>query len=349
MNESTNKIRIALIGCGRISHSHHSAIQDHNDKFEIVAFCDIDPEALKTFAAGHPNATLYTDFDTCLRESGADVVALCTPSGLHAPQAIAAAKAGKHVISEKPMATTWEDGKAMVKACEDAGVKLFVVKQNRANATIQCLRQAIDKGRFGRIFTIAVNVFWTRPQAYYDSAEWRGTWAMDGGALMNQASHYIDLLHWLFGPIDKIQATTATLARDIEVEDTAALNIRWQSGALGSLTVSMLTYPKNYEGSITVIGEKGTVKIGGVALNEIQHWEFAQNAPEDDDIRKANYATDSVYGYGHSRYYHNVAEVLLGRGEAETDGYSGLKALELLIAAYTAAKEDRTVALPLEL
>ena len=165
-------------------------------------------------------------------------------------------------MSEKPMATRWKDGIAMVHACDDAKVRLFIVKQNRRNATIQLLKRAIDEKRFGRIHMVQVNVFWTRPQAYYDSAKWRGTWEMDGGAFMNQASHYIDLLDWLIGPVADVQAMTGTLARDIEVEDSGVLNVRWRHGALGSVAVTMLTYPKNLEGSITIIGEKGTVRLG---------------------------------------------------------------------------------------
>ena len=191
------------------------------------------------------------------------MVILATPSGLHAPQTIEAAEAGRHVVTEKPMATRWSDGKAMVQACDQAGVRLFVVKQNRLNATIQLLKRAMDKKRFGQIYMVNVNVFWNRPQEYYDSARWRGTWEFDGGAFMNQASHYVDLLDWLVGPVECVHAFTATLARRIEVEDTGVANVRWRSGALGSINVTMLTYPKNLEGSITIIGERGTVRVGG--------------------------------------------------------------------------------------
>jgi UDP-N-acetyl-2-amino-2-deoxyglucuronate dehydrogenase len=191
-------------------------------------------------------------------------------------------------------------------------------------------------------------VFWTRPQDYYDSAAWRGTWQFDGGALMNQASHYVDLLDWLIGPVESVQAYTGTLARNIEVEDTCAMNVRWRSGALGSVNVTMLTYPKNMEGSITIIGENGTARVGGVAVNEIQHWQFADADEDDQKIQAANYETTSVYGVGHPLYYDNVIQSLRGEAQAETDGREGLKSLEVMIAAYLSAREGKRVTLPLE-
>ena len=185
-----------------------------------------------------------------------------------------------HVVTEKPMATRWADGLDMVKACDRAGVRLFVVKQNRRNATLQLLKRAVEQKRFGRIFMVTINVFWSRPQSYYDSSKWRGTWEFDGGALMNQASHYVDLVDWLVGPVESVQAYIATLARNIQVEDTATVGVRWRSGALGSVNVTMLAYPKNFEGSVTILGEHGTVRIGGVAVNEIQTWDFATPLPD---------------------------------------------------------------------
>jgi UDP-N-acetyl-2-amino-2-deoxyglucuronate dehydrogenase len=246
------------------------------------------------------------------------------------------------------MATKWRDGVRMVEACDDAGVRLFVVKQNRRNSTLRLLKQAIEKGRFGRIYMVNINVFWSRPQSYYDAAKWRGTWEFDGGAMMNQASHYMDLLHWLIGPIESVHAYTATLARDIEAEDTGVISVRWRSGALGSVNVTMLTYPKNLEGSITILGEKGTVRVGGVAVNEIQHWEFAEPDPDDEKIKSASYETTSVYGFGHPLYYDNVINVLRGEAEPEVDGRQGLTSLEVLIATYISARDGRRVPLPLD-
>jgi len=341
------KIRIALIGCGRIAEKHFEAIKKHAANLELESVCDIDQEALEK-ACQLTGAKGYLGLDDLLKHSKADIVTVCTPSGLHPEHTCKIAKAGKHVISEKPMATRWHDGIEMVKCCDANGVRLFVVKQNRMNATLQLLKQAVEKKRFGKIYLVNVNVFWLRPQSYYDQAKWRGTWEFDGGALMNQASHYIDLLDWLFGPVESVQAMTATLARNIETEDTGVMNIKWRTGALGSVSVTMLTYPRNFEGSITILGEKGTVRVGGVAVNEIQHWEFADKLPEDENVSQASYATTSVYGFGHPGYYDNVIQVLRGTALPQTDGREGLKSLEILIAAYLSARDGGKVSLPLE-
>ncbi|MES2757193.1 MAG: Gfo/Idh/MocA family oxidoreductase [Pseudomonadota bacterium] len=341
------KIRFALVGCGRIANNHFGAIAQHKDRCELVGVCDIDPRRREE-AAGNTGATPYATLADMLARCDADAFIICTPSGLHPEQAVQIARAGRHVITEKPMATRWEDGKRMVAACDAAGVRMFVVKQNRRNATLQLLKSAVEKKRFGRIYMVNLNVFWTRPDEYYNSASWRGTWEYDGGAFMNQASHYVDLIDWIIGPVESLQAYTATLARDIEVEDTGVLSIRWRNGALGSMNVTMLTYPRNLEGSITILGETGTVRIGGVAVNEVQQWEFAQPDPDDLRVQDASYQTTSVYGFGHPMYYDNVIQVLRGEAEPETDGREGLKSLEVLVAAYMSARDGKRVALPLE-
>jgi UDP-N-acetyl-2-amino-2-deoxyglucuronate dehydrogenase len=341
------RIRFALVGCGRIAANHMEALKRHGDRAELVDVCDVDDGALRR-AAELTGARASRSLTEMLAGTTADIVVLATPSGLHPEQAIQIAESRRHVMTEKPMATRWADGKRMVAACDAAGVRLFVVKQNRRNATLQLLKRAVDKGRFGRIFLASINVFWSRPQSYYDSAAWRGTWEFDGGAFMNQASHYVDLLDWLIGPLESVQAYTGTLARDIEVEDTGVMAVRWRSGALGSVNVTMLTYPKNLEGSITILGEKGTVRIGGVAVNEVKHWEFADKDDDDARIADASYETTSVYGFGHPLYYDNVISVLRGDCEPDTDGREGLKSLEILIACYLAARDGRRVPLPLE-
>lgn len=341
------KIRFALVGCGRIAQNHFAALKQHADRAELVSVCDIDDKALEA-AAELTGAKPFLTLSSMLADTTADVVILTTPSGLHPEQTIEVAISGRHVMTEKPMATRWHDGLRMVKACDDAKVRLFVVKQNRRNATLQLLKNAVEQGRFGRIYMVNVNVFWTRPQEYYDSAAWRGTWEFDGGAFMNQASHYVDLLDWVIGPIKSLQAYTATLARNIEVEDTGVISIEWRSGALGSMNVTMLTYPKNLEGSITILGEKGTVRIGGVAVNEIQHWEFAEPHVDDEKVKQASYETTSVYGFGHPLYFDNVINVLRGEASPETDGREGLKSLETLIATYLSARDGKRIALPLD-
>jgi UDP-N-acetyl-2-amino-2-deoxyglucuronate dehydrogenase len=341
------RIRFALAGCGRISANHFEALAKHAERAELVGVCDIDPDALRR-AEERTGAPGFRTLDAMLAGTNADIVILSTPSGIHAEQAVQVAAAGRHVMTEKPMATRWDDGKRMVHACDHAGVHLFVVKQNRRNATLQLLKRAVERRRFGRIYMVNINVFWTRPQSYYDSAPWRGTWEFDGGAFMNQASHYVDLLDWLIGPVESVQAYTATLARNIQVEDTGVVSLRWRTGALGSMNVTMLTYPKNLEGSITIIGEKGTVRIGGVAVNKIEHWSFADADPDDAKVEQASYETTSVYGFGHPLYYDNVIQSLRGEAQPDTDGREGLHSLEILIATYLSARDGRRVALPLE-
>ena len=340
------KIRFALVGCGRIASSHFDAIGKHGDRCELVDVCDTDPKALEAAVSG-TGAAGHLDFGSMLDVSQADCVILATPSGLHPLQAIESARAGFHVMTEKPMATRWSDGLNMVRACDEAGVRLFVVKQNRRNRTLQLLKQAVDEGRFGRIFMVTINVFWSRPQSYYDGAAWRGTWEFDGGAFMNQASHYVDLLDWICGPVESVMAYTGTLARNIEVEDCGVAALRWRNGAMGSVNVTMLTYPRNLEGSITVLGERGSVRIGGVAVNEIKLWQFDVKKPIDEQIDEASYQTTSVYGFGHPLYYDNVISTLRGEAEPETDGREGLRSLELLIAMYLSARDGKRVNLPL--
>ena len=340
------RIRFALVGCGRIAGNHFDAIKAHAERCELVDVCDVDPAALEA-AVARTGARGHRELGAMLAATSADCVILATPSGLHPAQAMEVARSGRDVMTEKPMATRWSDGLAMVRACDEAGARLFVVKQNRRNQTLQLLKQAMDKGRFGRIYMVNVNVFWTRPQSYYDSAAWRGTWEFDGGAFMNQASHYIDLLDWICGPVESVMAYTGTLARHIEVEDTGVAALKWRNGAMGTVNVTMLTWPKNLEGSITILGERGTVRVGGVAVNEIKHWEFETPDPMDTLIGDASYETTSVYGFGHPLYYDNVISTLRGDAQPETDGREGLKSLELLIAMYLSARDGKRINLPL--
>ncbi|CDG98902.1 Myo-inositol 2-dehydrogenase [Xenorhabdus bovienii str. puntauvense] len=339
------KIKFALVGCGRIAKNHFNSLDAHKNNAELVAVCDTDPVALNT-AMEKTGANGFNNINNMLDNISADIIILTTPSGLHPEQAIACLEKGFHVVTEKPMATRFSDGEKMVKAADKAGKRLFVVKQNRLNATLQLLKRAVEEQRFGQINMVHLNVFWTRPQDYYDQAAWRGTWEFDGGAFMNQASHYVDLLEWLIGPVKDIQAMMSTHL-DIEAEDTGVLNIRWRNGALGSMAVTMCTYPKNLEGSITILGEKGSVRVGGLAVNEIQEWNFSDEKDYDQQVKDANYETTSVYGFGHPLYYKNVIDVMRGEAEPMTDGREGLKSLELLIAAYLAARDNKTVSLPL--
>ena len=343
---ATPRLRFAVVGCGRIAASHFAALAQHAARAELVAVCDNHAPSLAAAVAA-TGAAGYASLDALLAGSDAEIVVLATPSGLHSRQAIKVAQAGRHVVSEKPMATKWDEGVAMVRACRDAGVKLFVVKQNRLNATLQLVKRAVEAGRFGRLAMVNVNVFWTRPQAYYDAAPWRGRWDMDGGAFMNQASHYVDMVDWLVGPVDNVHAYTATLARDIEAEDTGVMSLRLRSGALASINVTMLTHKRNFEGSITLLGERGTVRVGGVAVNKIEHWEFDAPHADDAKVEAASYGVESVYGPGHPLYYDNVINTLRGQANAAVDGYEGLRSLEVLIAAYRSARDGVRVGLPL--
>ena len=342
---SDRAFRIALVGCGRISKNHFEAI-GRIDGLSLAAVCD-EVEARARAAGEQYGVPWFTSYDEMLTQSECDAVTIATPSGLHPAHGTKAAKAGKHVIAEKPMAISLSSADALVQACDDAGVHLFVVKQNRLNPAVQLLRRAIDRGRFGRIYMANATVRWARPQEYYDQAPWRGTWEFDGGAFMNQASHYVDLIQWLVGPVESVMAKTATMARRIEAEDSGAAVLKFRNGALGVIEVTMLTYPRNLEGSLTLIGETGTVKIGGTAVNKVEHWQFASYDDDDKLIDAASTTPPTVYGFGHEGYYRNVLAVLRGDAAPDTDGRSGRKSLELVLGIYESAKTGREVPFPL--
>lgn len=364
INNRDKRFKVALIGCGRISKNHIKSIFVHQDDLCLNAICDnnknnieIANQLISDLKAENlnndANPKVFLKYEDLLNQVKLnsieiDLVIICTPSGLHATQAIKAAELKLNVCTEKPMATNWKDGLRIVEACEENKVNLFVVKQNRCNKTLKLLKKQIETGRFGDLIMMNINVFWQRPQSYYDLAPWRGTKKFDGGALMNQASHYVDLLEWLGGPVKSVSASVATISRKIESEDTAALLVEWENGGLGTMAVTMLTYPENLEGSITILGKKGTVKIGGKAVNNIEHWCFKEDSEDDDEISEASYETTSVYGFGHPAFYNNIIEVLKGEGEAICSGMEGLKSLQILEAAYLSAKNGQRINLPLD-
>ncbi len=333
-------LNIGLIGCGRISKNHFEAIAQQEDA-QVIACCDIIEERAKEAAEKYNIPNWTTKYDEMLADRNINIISICTPSGLHPEHGIQAAKAGKHVLTEKPMACRLSEADELIEACNQAGVKLFVVLQNRLNPAIQLVRRAFDEGRFGKIYMITSNVFWTRPQDYYDMASWRGTWAFDGGAFMNQASHYVDMVQWFGGLIEEVKAITATLARKIETEDTGSAIIRFKNGAIGSINVTMLTYPKNLEGSITILGEKGTVRVGGTSMNKIEQWEFINQRNYDEEIEQHNTNPTSVYGFGHKGYYLNVIDCLKGKAESSSDGLEGRKSLDLLEQIYKVKQNKR--------
>ena len=339
-------IRFAIVGCGRISAFHVEALAAcQAEGARLAAVCDVVEERARATAQRAGGLPWFTDYRKMLAQGGFDVVSVCTPSGLHPEHARAAAEAGFHVVSEKPIGISLAPVDRLIETCERLDRRLFVVLQNRLNPTIQLLRRAVDKGRFGRMCMVQSNVFWTRPQDYYDQAPWRGTWALDGGAFLNQASHYVDLVQWLGGDVVEVEAITGTLARRIEAEDAGAAVLRFRSGAIATIAVSMLVYPKNLEGSITLMGLRGTARVGGIALNRIDQWDFDQAQDEDGGIRESGYTPPTVYGHGHTGYYRNVIDVLRGRDQARTDGREGRKSLELILAIYQAAREGRRVTL----
>jgi UDP-N-acetyl-2-amino-2-deoxyglucuronate dehydrogenase len=341
----TGDVRVALVGCGRISRNHLDAIAKV-DGLTLVAVADTD-RARADAAGAEQGVPAFTSLEEMLDAVPSDLVAVCTPSGLHPQHGIVAARRGRHVLTEKPMAISLEAADELVQACDAAGVHLFVVKQNRLNPPIQLLKRAVEKGRFGRLYMANVTVRWTRPQDYYDAEPWRGTWEFDGGAIMNQASHYVDLMQWLVGPVESVMAKTATQARRIEAEDSGVAVMRFRSGALGVLEVNVLTYPRNLEGSITLLGEKGSVKIGGTAVNKVEHWSFADYDDDDKLVDAASTNPPTVYGFGHEGYYHNVLAVLRGEAKAETDGRAGRKSLELILGIYESARTGREVPIPM--
>ncbi|GAB4292173.1 MAG: O-antigen biosynthesis protein WlbA [Myxococcota bacterium] len=346
MERERRKIGVALVGCGRISERHLTAFKDNSELCEALAVCDVIKERAEK-AAEISGAKPYTSYQEMLEHPGIEVVFIATPSGTHPELGIAAARAGKHVVTEKPIGITLESVDELIKTCDDKNVRLFVIKQNRLNATMQLLKRAFEKGRFGKVYLAQVNVFWQRPQEYYEQAKWRGTWEFDGGAFMNQASHYIDALYWLLGDAESVMAYTATMARRIEAEDTGIAVIKFRNQAIASVNVTMLAYPKNFEGSITIIGEKGTVKIGGIALNRVEHWQFSDYDDDDKLILESNYNPPNIYGFGHTAYFKNVFDVLSGKAQPETHGRAGRKSLELILAIYRSSRDGKKISLPL--
>ncbi|MGI6783471.1 MAG: Gfo/Idh/MocA family protein [Aminivibrio sp.] len=336
----------ALAGCGRISKNHVEALLqlEKEGLAKLAACCDLVLERACAVAE-KTNCQAFPSIESMLEAVPCDTVTICTPSGMHPAHVEEAAKQGRHALSEKPAGTSLATVDRAIDACDSRGVRYFVVKQNRFNKTVALLRQALEEGRFGQLYLLSSNVYWTRPQDYYDQARWRGTWEFDGGCLSNQASHYVDMIQWMGGAVESVQAFGATLARRIEAEDTITVNLKYRSGALGSINVTNLTYPKNLEGSLTILGERGTVRIGGVALNKIEQWQFDAPHPMDDEVEQANTNPKSVYGFGHLPYYRHVLDVLDGKAEPILTGREGRKSVEIIQAAYQSAKTGETVSI----
>ena len=330
------KVPFALVGCGKIAAKHLRALEALGDQIEVVGAVDPDPKA-RQWVEEALGTRGYESLEELL-EQGEEIklVGLASPTGLHPEQALVCAEAGVDVLMEKPLGTSLLEAEEMVRRVEELGRKLFVVKQLRFHPLFLALREALREGRFGRVHTVALQVFWSRPQAYYDSAPWRGTRAMDGGALMNQASHYVDLLDWLFGPVKRVHALGGALGRNIEVEDTAVVTLEWAEGFLGSLHVTMLSYPRNLATSLTVIGSEGTVRLDGRACDQVVAWEFARPRPGDEEIAEVARQVGPTLQKGHERVYREVLASLGGAPAEVVDGAAGLRSLAIIDAAYQA-------------
>jgi UDP-N-acetyl-2-amino-2-deoxyglucuronate dehydrogenase len=339
-------IKFGLLGCGRIAKRHSDLLGGgHIAGAELVAVCDEVCERADAIAARFGVLAFY-NIDEFLRQKDIQAVSVLTPSGMHPAHVIAAAKAGKHVIVEKPMALRLEDADVMIRACDAAAVKLFVVKQNRFNVPVIKAREALDAGRFGRLVLGTVRVRWCRDQAYYDQDKWRGTWAYDGGVLANQASHHVDMLEWFFGDVVSVHARATTALVNIEAEDTAVATLRFKNGALGIIEATTAIRPKDLEGSLSLLGEKGAIEIAGFAVNKIRHWQFAEELPSDKDVmEKFSVNPPNVYGFGHQAYYEHVVKCLNDQSSALVDGLQGRKSLELISALYESIETGKEVSL----
>ncbi len=339
-------LRFAVIGCGRIAPNHGQAIAGLPEA-TLVAAADIVKERAEEFTSRFGGES-YRSYKEMLERTDVDAVCICTPSGLHAEQGIAAAQAGKHVLVEKPMALSLREADALIKACRENGVTLGVVHQNRFNPAIVRLRKALESGRFGQLNMGTAVLRWHRDENYYTQAPWRGTWAMDGGCLMNQTIHCIDLLQWMMGPVESVFAQTATRVRKIEAEDNAAAVLRFRNGALGLIESSVTIYPKNLEETLNLFGTTGTAVIGGVAVNRIEAWRFGDGTDTEDQVlgeQKADPA--SVYGFGHTPLIADFIEAVGSRREPAVSGVEGRKALEIILSIYRSSRTGQPVLFPL--
>jgi UDP-N-acetyl-2-amino-2-deoxyglucuronate dehydrogenase len=279
-----------------------------------------------------------------MAKESVDVVVVLTPSGKHAEHVIELSKHKKHIMVEKPMALTLADADLMIRACDENDCKLFVIKQNRFNVPVLKLREAIERKRFGKLILGTVRVRWARHQAYYDQDSWRGTWSMDGGVLTNQASHHLDMLEWMMGNVESVFAKATTALADIEAEDTAVVTLKFENGALGIIEATTATRPEDLEGSISILGEQGSVVIAGFSVNKMQTWKFV--TPQEDDAKVAEDYSENppnVYGFGHKAYYEHVVDCISHSGKSLVDGLQGRKSVELLNAIYESIETGKEV------
>ncbi len=344
-----NTYRFALVGCGRIAKKHYEALREI-PQAEIAAVCDTIPERAERVGKllGVP---YFTDYRVMLEKTPVEVVNILTPSGLHAEHTIdIVQRFGPHIVCEKPMALRLSDADRMIHACDEKRVHLFVVKQNRYNRPVQKLREALEAGRFGRIALGTVRVRWSRDQRYYDQDAWRGTWHLDGGVIANQASHHIDLLLWMLGEPISVMAKNGTYFSNIEVDDTAVAIVTFRSGALGLIEATTAARPDDLEGSLSILGERGSVVIGGFAVNRMETWRFGDETPEESAaiVREYSEMPPNVYGYGHRRFLEHVIDCLEHGKHALIDGIEARKTIELFNAIYESVETRREVFLHFE-
>jgi len=339
-------IKFALVGCGRIAKKHAENIGGGKiPGASLSAVCDVDSNRAQLYGEKF-NVPWFTDMHQMMQKMNdqINVISILTPSGDHASNTIELAPYGKHILVEKPMALTLHDADEMIRACDKAGVRLFIVKQNRFNLPVKKLREAFKEGRFGKMVLGTVRVRWCRDQAYYDQDSWRGTWSKDGGVFANQAIHHIDLLGWMMGDVESVYAKSATRLVNIEAEDTGVVVLKFKSGALGIIEATTATRPLDLEGSISILGEKGTVEIGGFAVNEMKVWNFTDKRPADEEVlQKFRQNPPDVYGFGHIEYLTDVVKSVLDRKASLVEGLEGRKSLELVSAIYESIETGREV------
>lgn len=337
-------LNFAVIGCGRIAPRHAQALQslEHSHHLKLVAACDVIESRVYNYAQTY-NCSPYTDYHALLENPDIHVVNVCVPSGLHAQIGIDAARAGKHVLMEKPIALNLDDADALIEACEQAGVTLGVVLQNRFNPPMRDLRALVDSGALGRLMLGSATVRWYRPQEYYEDG-WHGTWAMDGGALMNQSIHHIDALQWLMGDVESVFAYAGTLAHRMEAEDVGVAVVRFKSGALATIEGSTITWPENLEGSVALFGERGSVKVGGTALNRKILWKVeGQLEHERELLMHDTVDPPTVYGYSHREQIIEMATAIREGRQPSTHGREARRSLALVCAIYESVRTRREV------
>jgi len=347
MGKHMKKVRFALVGCGSIVKKHVYAIKNYlKDIAEIACFCDIIPERAKSLGKQHDIPAFSSIKDMMGSMSDAiDIVSVLTPSGKHAENVSDLVSFGKPLVIEKPIALRLEEADGIIRLCDARGVKLFVVHQNRFNLPIIKAREALDAGRFGKLVMGTVRLRWKRDQAYYDSENWRGTWAYDGGVFTNQASHHIDMLTWFFGSVESVMAQGVTRLVNIECEDTGAAILKFYNGALGIVEATTATRPKDLEGSISILGEKGSVVISGFFMNELMTWEFEDHQPIDDIVFEKYGKNPEELAYNHGEYLNDVIHSIQQDKAGLVDGLEGRKSLELISAIYESIETGKEISL----